>query len=255
MSILTFKENQSVMKFSFNPWDSKPFDRPCYELEATLGNKPASPEAVLNFIRENKLETVTCRAETSDFKLRCYLQSMGFLHVELQLICRLALSKNMAPKSQFGQLRLAESKDIHRVKEIASKIFLQSRFRCIPNLSSSKIGHRFSNWVSQLQNEFPDYAYVLEINDEILGFFYSKPSENSNELYAALGGIANDSKGPYGIYLYPAVMAAYFNSDIKNVVSAIAADNLGALNLWAGLGTRFPQAFDIYMWNIENQPI
>ena len=48
-------------------------------------------------------------------------------------------------------------------------------------------------------------------------------------------------------------MTAYYHSGIKNMVSAIAADNMGALNLWANLGTRFPEAVDFFMWNIESQ--
>lgn len=253
MSKITFKENDSTLDFTLNPWDSKPLGRSCYELKMSLGEAPATQEAIIEFMRINKFETVTYRAGPNDIVSRRYIQSLGFIHVELQLNCRLSLSQNMEPTRQMGNLRLAQDKDRSRVSDIAKSIFLDTRFKYIPDLAPEKIGYRFSNWVNQLQDEFSEFAYVLEVNEKIVGFFFSKPSQHENELYAALGGIAYDSKAPYGIYLYPAVMTAYYHSGIKNMVSAIAADNMGALNLWANLGTRFPEAVDFFMWNIESQ--
>lgn len=253
MSKIVFTNNDSSLEFAYNPWDSSPLDRSCYELSVSLGTMPARPETILKFMHKNKFDTVTCRVSSSDLALRSYLQSLGFFHVELQLKCRLALASNLAPKRQLGTLRLAQDKDRKRVQDIARNIFLASRFQYIPDLPPEKIGNRFSNWVNQLHDECPEFAYVLEVNETVMGFFYSKPTQNDHELYAALGGIAHDCRGPYGIYLYPAIMAAYYSSGIKNIISAIAADNMGALNLWASLGTKFPEATDIFMWNCEHQ--
>lgn len=252
MSKISFINNDSSLEFALNPWDSTPFNRSCYELNISLGKTAASPATILEFMHHNQFKTVTCRVTASDFALRRYLQSLGFDHAELQLTCRLALTQNSAPNRQLGTLRLAQDKDRKRVQEIAKQIFLSSRFQNIPNLAPEKIGLRFSNWVNQLHNESPEFAYVLEVNNQIVGFFYSQATHNKNELYAALGGIAHDSRGPYGIYLYPAVMAAYHHAGIKTIVSAISANNLGALNLWTSLGTKFPEAKDVFMWHCEN---
>ncbi|WP_431065196.1 GNAT family N-acetyltransferase [Methylotuvimicrobium sp.] len=251
MAKLIFKEYDSLLEMSLNPWDSNSLRRSCYELDISGGRNYPKPESVLEFFKQSQLQTVTCRVPSNDFALRYYLQSLGFIHVELQLKCQLNLLGNLTPKANLGTLRLALDEDLDRVQDIASKIFLNSRFQYIPNIESSLIGKRFSNWVEQLQNEGAEYSYVLEYKDNIVGFFYSKPTRRENELYAALGGIADDCRGPFGIYLYPAVMSAYYESGIRNVISAIAADNLGALNLWARLGTKFPEAIDIFMWNID----
>lgn len=249
MSNLIFEENDTAMEFCKNPWDSKAFDRDCYDLSIKLGATPPSCSSVSNFIKNNNLKTVTCRVKTTDFQLRRFVQYLDFSHVELQLYCRLILSDKMAPCRQLGNIRLASKDDRKKVQEIARNIFLNTRFRYIQDLPLNKIGTRFANWAGQLQDESPEFAYVLENNNEIIGFFYSRQTENKNELNAMLGGVSNECKGPYGYYLYPAVMNAYYNAGVRVVVSAIAADNLGALNLWAGLGTKFPQAVDIFMLN------
>lgn len=253
MSKLIFEATDTTMEFSLNPWDSKAFDRNCYELQVDLGNAPPLRNSVRHFMENNGVNTVTCRVESSDYQLRDYIQSLGFIHVELQLTCRLIVSEDLAPSRQLGTLRLAHDHDRPRIHEIAKTSFLNTRFRHIPNLSPDKIGARFANWASQLQDEHSQFAYVLEANDIVIGFFFSKPTTNKNEVYVALGGISTDCRGPYGYYLYPAVMTAYYRAGIRTVLSAIAADNLGALNLWASIGTKFPQATDFFMWNATKQ--
>ena len=255
MDRFSFQNGGTEFEFSKNPWDSSAFGRNCHDLTIRLGRTLPSRESVFRADFVSELQTITCRVPPGDDGLRNYLYALGFRQVELQLTCRLVLSTSSAPSQQLGTLRLAGDNDHREVEKIASEIFLDSRFRHIPHLPVERIGRRFSSWTRQLYEESPEFAHVLVKDGDTIGFFYSKPSGRPNELYAALGGVSNECKGPQGFYLYPAVMHAYRNSGIKSVVSAISADNIGALNLWAGLGTRFPQAIDIFMWNAEQSRV
>jgi len=251
MNAITFECGDSTIEFVKNEWDSLAFSRRCFDLRCVFGTVAPSVASFKKFVCDNNIQTMTCRLSPLDEDASRLMRHLGFYHVELQLNCKLVLARCPPTLRKFGELRLAKPDDQKAVLKISGDMFLQTRFKHVSGVEPAEIASRFQNWTEQLHSEAPDFAYVLENNDAIVGFFYSKPTDSPGELYAALGGISTEVRGPFGYYLYPAVMQAYWDSGIRSVVSAIAADNLGALNLWASLGTKFPAAVDFYMLNAE----
>lgn len=247
MATITLAYQDTTLKFDKNEWDSRAFGRDCFDLTIKLGASRPDPATVDQFLESEGIQTVTSRAPSNDESLPGFLHSLGFSFVELQLSTNLVLTGKEAPSNKLGTLRPAIQADQEEVRKIAGTAFLDTRFKCIPDLPPDKIGTRFSNWVDQIFEQHPDFAFVVEKDRQIAGFFYSQPTERADELYAALGAVSPKIPGPYGYYLYPAVMDAYFNLGVRRVVSAITADNLGALNLWAAIGAKFVRATDIFM--------
>jgi dTDP-4-amino-4,6-dideoxy-D-galactose acyltransferase len=111
---------------------------------------------------------LTYRPPIEDWDAIHAAQRAGFLLIDLGV--DFILHPDKACVSGEGALRLSRDEDLPSLRDLAAKVFVQSRFGVDPFFSSAQVESFHAQWVTNLHNGLAQSVFVSEHQGEVTGF-------------------------------------------------------------------------------------
>lgn len=210
-----------------SPWDQKAFGIPCYEIDGFTSESG-------QWAQQNSGHYTT---RVSPLANKQALEQTGFYYCDTLIEPFCSLEHFVAHQDKRASLSKAVA--LEDLLQISNQAFTFGRFHKDFNISKALADKRYDQWLTQLYNE--GKVTGLFFDGKLVGFI---AADNSHLVLHAMHtqfrgqGIAK--------FLWSAVCAELFASEISEISSSISAANLAAVNLYSSLGFKFRNAKDIY---------
>lgn len=158
---------------------------------------------ITKFVRKEKLNLLEylCDCHDKESVLEC--EKNGYSFVDIRLTFERAISDNIqtAPNRGF-KVRKGRESDIPHLKEIATDIYIQSRYYFDQSFDTDKVQLFYLNWVEKaVRGDFDDFAYVLTADDIPIGFCTIKLGRHGTAAISLFGLDKNYEGKGLGKYL------------------------------------------------------
>lgn len=158
---------------------------------------------ITKFVRKEKLNLLEylCDCHDKESVLEC--EKNGYSFVDIRLTFERTISDNIQtpPNTEYG-VRKGRESDIPHLKEIATDIYIQSRYYFDQSFDTDKVQLFYLNWVEKaVRGDFDDFAYVLTANDIPIGFCTIKLGRHGTAAISLFGLDKNYGGKGLGKYL------------------------------------------------------
>lgn len=234
-NIIYFSQIFNVI--SFLEWDTKFWNFPV----AIILSRKITKNIMLkvqSFIAKNKIRLVQYLCDCHDQNSVEIAEKNNFEFKDI----RLTLEKNLSSFKYFRTkdnkfFRNAIQKDIPKLKEIASKLYLDSRYHFDKNFIKKKIERFYSEWVSKaVQKKYDDDCLIYLQNSQPVAFCTLKYSNKDLAIISLFGVDKKFSGKGIGKKLLEQVMQYLKHKKFSKVIVVTQGRNYSAQRLYQSAG-------------------
>ncbi len=228
--------------FKFFSWDSSFFGYSIARLDYFYLNKD-----IIEFcIKKAKEKNIECIYFTSNSNLQELSVSNRLVELEIRNIYsrdlrEVDLNKNLS-------VELANSKDIYKIKEIASKAFRNmTRFYFDQHFKNEKVDELYKKWVDKLYKDSDSEIIIIRVNQNIAAFNgISIKKESARIMLIAVNELFR-RKG-YGERIIDQTIQFLIKKNIRKIIVGTQEKNLAANNLYSKLEFNLTNKKYLYHW-------
>ncbi|HDZ17492.1 hypothetical protein LCGC14_0712420 [marine sediment metagenome] len=228
--------------FKILPWDSSFFGYSIARLDYFYLNKD-----LFKFcIKKAKEENIECIYFTSNSNLQELNESNRLIDIEIRNnysrdLREVDLNKNLS-------IELATSKDISKIKDIASEAFRNmTRFYFDPHFKNEKVDELYIKWVDKLYYDSDSEIIIIKVNKNIAAFNGITIKEESARITLIAVNELFRRKG-YGERIIDHAIQFLIKKNIRKIKVSTQKKNLAANNLYSKLEFKLTNKKYLYHW-------
>jgi dTDP-4-amino-4,6-dideoxy-D-galactose acyltransferase len=208
-------------------WESKFFQRKIAHLDISDGIPDS--DGFNQYVAERGIELVQTCCDIGSTDTIGRLEQLDFRFVDMRCTFTLDLSNQLA--NNLGET-LAVEADIPRLKELASTLFLDSRyFHSFFELDLSK--KFFETWIEKsVHGTFDDFCLKVDEKTMPVGFVSARVTENQTARIGLIGVDPNYSSRGFGTHLLTMLTSYLKSKGISRVEVCTQGKNIKAQNLY-----------------------
>ena len=191
-----------------------------------------------NFISKNQIRLVEYLCDCHDKRSVSLAEKNGFQFKDIRLTYENKLS-DYQKKSDYIDLKfsLATEDHIPTLRIISKDIYKDSRYYFDANFEKNKVIEFYLLWIEKdIKGKFYDECFILEIDNEIVGFCTVK-YQNDELAYIGLVGVSTNHSGKgIGSKLMSCFIDEMFSRGIKKVRVVTQGRNYAAQRLYQKVG-------------------
>ncbi len=234
------------------PWDTAIFGFPVLQISRieVLGPSAAGDLAIFEAARDQLgAGLVSCRMSHECLRESMLLEDHGFRFIEMLYMPELAdLAGSRLDEKTGLDVGLAREEDLPALMEIAGNAFRNERFHIDPRLDSRLGDERYRRWVQSSHTHPRQQLYVVRDGAKQVAFFVTEMLPDGT-CYWHLNAVSPEVQGQgYGRRAWKAMLHQAREAGAQRVRTCIVARNHRVLNLYAGLGFRFPPPQMTFHW-------
>ncbi len=222
---------------SFLEWDTKFWNFPVAVILSRKITKNIM-EKVKSFVAKNKIRLVQYLCDCHDQNSVKIAEKNNFEFKDIRLTLEKDLSLFKYIKTKDNKFfRNAVKKDIPKLKEIASKLYLDSRYHFDKNFIKKKIELFYSEWVSKaVQKKYDDDCLIYLQNSQPVAFCTLKYSNKDLAIISLFGVDKKFSGKGIGKKLLGQVMQYLKYKKFSKVIVVTQGRNYSAQRLYQSAG-------------------
>jgi ribosomal protein S18 acetylase RimI-like enzyme len=157
---------------SFLNWDTEYFGFPIAQIISSRIDQNAMEE-IWRYCQENKIHLLQYKCDCHDRPSVLLAEEHGFHFADIRLTFERSLTDIEAahPANDEFTFRIGQPKDIEKLKEIATDLYVSSRYYFDLGFPRDKVRTLYQDWVRKaVLGLFDDLAYLVCKDDEPLGY-------------------------------------------------------------------------------------
>lgn len=197
-------------------------------------------EDIERHLLKKNVRLLSVRVGTTRPELLLALQDVGYHYAESILSLTIPLKEDALLKRYIRfPVRLASAEDLDAVQTIACSTFTENRLMRDPNFSPETVIKYYRNWIDDIQRKSEDSLYVLEIQNDIKGF-YALRKLTDDRVNLLLAGVKDSEKNSlFGLSLYCSIHQEAVRFGFRTAEGEILASNIAVMNIFTFLGAKF----------------
>lgn len=220
---------------SFLKWDTDYFGFPIAQIKEHRVDSNSLNQA-FEYCEDNCIKLLQFKCDAHHSESIKLAESHGFHFVDIRMTYEVCPELKFEVEA-FDDCRIASSKDISKLVELADGIFDTSRYYFDKNFPKEKVNIFYQDWVRKaVEGVFDDYLVVLERDRKIAGFCSVKEL-NKNTACIGILGVDKKLKGNgIGKTLVDWTISNCFEKGIKKLDVVTQGRNYSAQRLYQRCG-------------------
>ena len=196
-----------------------------------------------DWCKKEEVKFVNIKIDSNDYPSVHALNEFGFKYMAT-ILTPILDCRNIKDSNYSLKLRNCKDNEISIIADMAADIFRINRFHLDDNLDKKKSDELHSEWVRNRYKENPESVYVLEKNNEIIGFYIVTIEDLFKYFglkisYLDLAGVSKKHIGKgYDLPLFYGMLDILKNK-VDIVYTDFIVENTPIFNVYVKLGFRF----------------
>ena len=196
---------------------------------------------------QNRTKLVSCRLPQEQLVECGFLEKQGFRFIELNYRPVLI---GLGGFSEDAEITVSSAlpKDAEEISGFAAQIFTTGRLHVDPLVGPEIGNRRYGVWAANAFRHLDQRVLKCQMGARIVAFMVVEQPTPTSRFWSLVGLAPGLAGKGLGRRVWKAVLAFHHREGVDEVSTSISSHNVIALNLYAGLGFRFPDPTITLHW-------
>lgn len=238
-----FESPALALRYHLAPWDEPIFGGTTAVISAIeLRDRDAAATAFAGFrdwCAQHHVRLVVCRLSHERLIESGFLESQDFRFIELNYRpTRVGLGGFVADPELA--ILPADAADAVEISAAAGQIFAAGRLQVDPEVGPEIGDRRYSVWAENAFRHPDQQVFKCMMGARIVAFMVVERPTPTSRFWSLVGLVPGMAGQGLGRRVWQTMLAFHHREGVEEVSTSISSHNVAVLNLYVGLGFRFP---------------
>ena len=242
-----------VLRYHRVPWDEEIIGAPVAAISSIEvsgdGLAVASYDVFRDWCFTEGIVLVSCRLPQARLVETGFLESVGFRYIELNFRPHITdISRRDLGRPDGIRIEPALPSDEPAIAEIAAQIFDTGRLHLDPFIGAEIGNRRYRAWVVNAFRNPDQQVLKCLLEGRIVGFFVVEGPVSDQRFWSLIGLAPGLGGQGLGRRVWQAMLRWHRDEGVSEVSTSMSSHNIAMMNLYVGLGFRFPAPSTTLHW-------